>query len=1154
MTPAVPQSFPATEGDFVAWAPPAVRESAARAVERGAVTAAAWDPQSRMARGIVVVDGVQVPTGFRIGPVVPPFKPMPEAMCSCAAGRSGVICFHAMALALVLARRAAAARNDPARIAERERAARIAGNEAAGLSLPVSSDPAAPPHTLWFELPADWRARFLRIRGGSRESIEVPVWARPESEPGAQLRPVPAIVAERSPVRLSPEERELLYAVEEMAEADLSRPLSLNAAYFLWLCGALAKLGRPFLVRGGAPLSVRPASDALAAHLFVSLDRDSGELLLSLRNAAPPGADPDLPPDGYLDWGKYAYALYGNTLWPLSNPLPSVYAQVYYKDSVAIPRLSTRGFILHELPALKEKFDVRLDDGLDPDFFTWMPAEPKIRLTAEISNPDPARQGRPRSNTLLPDTTLSLRLDVAYDANFVPANAPAKDISVPDPHDIFLYRIRNVRAEREALSRLAGMGLASADALRGDALLQLKGPDAILGFLATTVPALRALPGWSVVLGRVLGDVDAHVERVATIVRVSVPPEAPGCFDVSYRFATVARTRNVQETDIAVARMSGKPWLGGRSTPTLFDPVALDAFHDLLRECGARPAHPDERVSSLRVGNARAAFFVRRVERLAASNIVFDPASSKWAAAAAAMESPGASASDPAQVPEPLRSTLRPYQRRGVAWLRALERGGFSGILADEMGLGKTVQTLAWLALPRFNPAHRGLPALVVCPTSLVSNWEEEAAKFTPSLRVLAMSGESREALMTDGPQGRILDRDAFAAALGNADLVVASYATLRRDVEAYERHSFSACVLDEAQNIKNRSTQNAECVKRIPAGLRLAVTGTPIENSPADLWSIEDFLMRGYLGDWNDFRARYETPIAMGAAPDRTAQQAREAREALDRLRDLVRPYLLRRLKTEVARDLPAKTVQVVFPELGPEQRAVYARYYKAARSEVSDALAAPGGFQRSRMIVLTALLRLRQAACHLALLGDADVARKPPEHPSAKLEWLVDFLAQASEEGHRVLVFSQFVEMLKLVRAQLDKSQTRYCYLDGSSKDRAEQVHLFNANPAISVFLISLKAGGTGLNLTGADEVVLFDPWWNPAVEDQAVDRAHRIGQTRNVRAIKLVARGTIEEKVFAMQRRKRAVIAATVQTSDEATLAALDESDVRKLFDLQ
>ena len=529
---------------------------------------------------------------------------------------------------------------------------------------------------------------------------------------------------------------------------------------------------------------------------------------------------------------------------------------------------------------------------------------------------------------------------------------------------------------------------------------------------------------------------------------------------------------------------------------------------------------------------------------------MFEPQSRKWAGAAAAMET-ASKEDDDARVEEPLRSMLRPYQKRGVAWLRGLERGGFSGILADEMGLGKTVQTLAWLSLPRVNPAHRGLPALVVCPTSLVSNWVEEAQKFTPKMRVLAMHGESRDALMTGTSPGKTLDPAKFATALLGTDLVVASYATLRRDVAVYERNGFSACVVDEAQNIKNRTTQNAECVKRVPAALRLAVTGTPIENSPADLWSIEDFLMRGYLGDWTDFRIRYEAPIALGSAPDRTPQQWREARDALDRLRDKVRPFLLRRLKADVAKDLPPKIVQVSWPELTADQRRVYDKYYETARGRISESIARDG-FEKSRMVVLTALLRLRQICCDLRLLGEDNPLPDSAE-PSGKTEQLLEILEQARDGGHRTLVFSQFVEMLKLLRAGLDARGIPCCYLDGASTDRLESVHRFNTDASIPVFLISLKAGGTGLNLVGADEVVLFDPWWNPSIEDQAIDRAHRIGQKRTVHAFKLVTPGTVEEKVLAMQQRKRAIIAATISATDQAAAASLTMDDVRQLFDL-
>ena len=267
--------------------------------------------------------------------------------------------------------------------------------------------------------------------------------------------------------------------------------------------------------------------------------------------------------------------------------------------------------------------------------------------------------------------------------------------------------------------------------------------------------------------------------------------------------------------------------------------------------------------------------------------------------------------------------------------------------------------------------------------------------------------------------------------------------------------------------------------------------------------------------------------------------------------LRDRIGPFLLRRLKSEVARDLPPKTVQTVFSELSDAQRAVYAKFFRSARTQVADAIGT-AGFDKSRMLVLTALLRLRQVCCDLRLLGDANPLPDSAA-PSGKTEQLLEILEQARDGGHRTLVFSQFVEMLKLLRAELDARGVPYCYIDGSSTDRLETVHRFNTDPSIPVFLISLKAGGTGLNLVGADEVVLFDPWWNPSIEDQAIDRAHRIGQKRTVHAFKLITPGTVEEKVLAMQRRKRSIIAATVGGATDPVGASLTADDVRQLFEL-
>ena len=479
--------------------------------------------------------------------------------------------------------------------------------------------------------------------------------------------------------------------------------------------------------------------------------------------------------------------------------------------------------------------------------------------------------------------------------------------------------------------------------------------------------------------------------------------------------------------------------------------------------------------------------------------------------------------------PEPLGAldpVLRPYQKEGVYWLRFLETSGFAGILADEMGLGKTLQTLAWLRLPRRKEAARGKPALIVGPTSLVENWAREAAQFTPELRCLVMSGSGRH--------------DRWEEILRH-DVVITSYALLRRDLDRYRELTFSAAILDEAQHIKNRATQNAVAACQIRAENRLVLTGTPVENSVADLWSILNFLMPGYLGAYDAFKADYEQPIAAG---DREGEQAQQ------RLRRKLKPFLLRRLKRDVARDLPDKIQKTSFSALTPDQERIYTALLEQYRRKIGDLVSARG-FERCRMEVLAILLRLRQACCHLELLPPEIRGNTPAEAPSAKLDQFLEILDEAIDGGHRMLVFSQFVGMLKLLRRALDARGVAYCYLDGGTQERLAECQRFNLDRAIPVFLISLKAGGTGLNLTGADMVVHFDPWWNPAVEDQATDRAHRIGQKRTVCSIKLITEHTVEEKVLALQQRKQAVIQATVGTTDEAVMQSLTWADVQDLL---
>ena len=395
-----------------------------------------------------------------------------------------------------------------------------------------------------------------------------------------------------------------------------------------------------------------------------------------------------------------------------------------------------------------------------------------------------------------------------------------------------------------------------------------------------------------------------------------------------------------------------------------------------------------------------------------------------------------------------------------------------------------------------------------------------EAKKFTPNLRVLALHGPDRHRLFDQIPE---------------SDIVVTSYALIRRDAEKYRGLEFDTVVLDEAQHIKNRQTQNAQAVKAVRAKYRLVLTGTPIENSVLDLWSIFDFLMPGYLGAAQDFRERYELPITRDKNSD-----------AASRLSRRLRPFILRRLKRDVAADLPAKLEQVSFCEMTSDQRAVYQQVIEASRKEVLDAVGAQG-IAKSRMVVLSALLRLRQVCCDLRLLKLDGVE---PANASGKLELFGELLEEVIDGGHRVLVFSQFVSMLTLLKEKLTAEGIEYCYLDGSTTNRGAVVERFQKTATIPVFLISLKAGGVGLNLTGADTVIHFDPWWNPAVEDQATDRAHRIGQTRVVTSYKLITRDTIEEKILLLQQKKRDIIKATLG-SEEELAEALSWEDIQELL---
>jgi SNF2 family DNA or RNA helicase len=457
--------------------------------------------------------------------------------------------------------------------------------------------------------------------------------------------------------------------------------------------------------------------------------------------------------------------------------------------------------------------------------------------------------------------------------------------------------------------------------------------------------------------------------------------------------------------------------------------------------------------------------------------------------------------------------TLRDYQRDALGWFAFLRRFGFGGCLADDMGLGKTVMVLAWLDRLRARREAAG-PSLVVVPRSVLFNWIQETARFAPELRVLDFSGVDRSV-------GRVRGHH----------IVLTTYGTLRRDALLLKEVEFEYAILDEAQTIKNANTAGAKAVRLLHARHRLALSGTPVENHLGELWSLFEFLNPGMLGTSSSF-ARH------GIAASRRDP------EALDVLSRGVRPFILRRTKAQVAPELPPRSELTIRCELQAEQRELYDELRDHYRALLLQRIHRDG-LQRSKLQILEALLRLRQAACHPGLVDPRRAGS-----PSAKFDALLPQLSEVRDEGHKVLVFSQFTSLLALLRARLDAEGIPYEYLDGKTRDREARVRKFQEDPACGLFLISLKAGGLGLNLTAAEYVFLLDPWWNPAVEAQAIDRAHRIGQTRHVFAYRLLAADTVEDKIVELQRSKRDLADAIVR-ADAGLLRNLRPEDLEILL---
>lgn len=477
------------------------------------------------------------------------------------------------------------------------------------------------------------------------------------------------------------------------------------------------------------------------------------------------------------------------------------------------------------------------------------------------------------------------------------------------------------------------------------------------------------------------------------------------------------------------------------------------------------------------------------------------------------------------KLPEGLNASLRNYQETGFKWLKTLDSYNFGGILADDMGLGKTIQLVSVILsyVENSGDMESLKPSLVICPSSLTLNWFNEIKKFAPLLKVLLINGNAQE-------------RKNKIEKINDYNVIIESYDILKRDIEIYKEknYEFKYAIADEAQYIKNNNTQNFKAIKEINAETRFALTGTPIENSLSELWSIFDFVMPGYLFSYRKFKELYETPIVKN-----------EDQSAMKKLKMLIEPFILRRIKEEVLTELPDKTITILNNEMEEEQQKIYMSYMAQVKQEIETEISV-NGFEKSQIKILSLLMRLRQICCHPSLFIENYKGE------SSKLKQCIQIVKDAIESGHKILLFSGYTTMFEIIEQELKKENITYYKLTGQTKvgDRIKLVDEFNENPDIKVFLISLKAGGTGLNLIGADMVIHYDPWWNLSAENQATDRTYRIGQKKNVQVYKLITKNSIEEKIYELQQKKAKLIDNMLSTK-ETFVSKLSKDEIMNLF---
>ena len=1034
-------------------------KSARQYVKSGAVKSATW--KAPKASGLVHAGSLEFKAGLIFESEIDI-----DNLCTCRQSRQyGTLCAHSVAIAL--------ATLHPESIRTESEAPE---NPTAfpGLSESTKPDTKASEAEPWFRHEDSANQllslRFILAPNAVNQFHPKSISIMMEGSDGDAFKPLNSLNRTK-PYHIGERDQHILKFLQEHGIEKPTPMLNLKCENF---CEFLELLSGTDLLSLGRSESVSIATKAWIPPLKITLE-PNGVLTVSVKGQS--------APEGMFT-GQPGYVWLNGKFQPIGIPQGMMSAlQAPMKiDRVQVP------FFLHQLDQM-----ATTENSIEMNFsfndFQITSGQPQLRLRME--------GGLAR---------LDAKIQATYGTQhfFLSKESSPHQFCAPDPKHPMRYVLRDPASEQQALDELRRAGFESD---RKGERWRLTGQDPVLTFLCG--PYQRLQKDWEVEMDERL---DASFQRNIETVQpeVSMNQSSGDWFDFSVKYSTSAGATLPQD-EISRLLRSGKSY---RKKPDgkflLLDAGAIEEFEEVLIDC-----NPQQQHGQYRARKSQSAFLEETFER---SN--WKVQRNKTSGSHQNVSTRDLIKSFKNHLPN-LAEKLRPYQWQGVAWMQDLFQRNFAGILADEMGLGKTLQVLTWINW-RKKQAQVMPPVLVICPSSLVFNWAEEAARWTPDVKTLTMEGPQRAKRFNE---------------IGSHDLVITSYALIRRDAEQYRQQVFEAVILDEAQHIKNRATQNAQSVKSIRANHRLVLTGTPMENSVLDLWSIFDFLMPGYLGSARDFKDRYEAPITQqNTAP------------VLDRLKRRVGPFLLRRIKTEVRPDLPDRIEQVAYCELTKEQRSIYQQVMETGRAKLLEISGQKQASGQARMMVLSSILRMRQICCDARLL---DIEKDKLKQPSSKLDLFTELLDEALDGGHRILVFSQFVKMLSILRETLEAREVDYCYLDGSTTQRGKVVQRFQ-NSQIPVFLISLKAGGTGLNLTGADTVVHFDPWWNPAIEAQATARAHRIGQTQTVTSYKLVARDTIEEKIVKLQQRKQAQLDAMLESGKMDGMDGLTWDEIESLLE--